>query len=72
MKYLSNAFKISVRFGHMHELTYVELRLRPSVVGPQSSLQDKFCAHSRATGNKTDGYSFTFWSKLTEALPKAK
>ena len=38
---------------------------------PQSSLQDKFCARSRATG-KTDGYSFAFWFKLTEALPTAK
>ena len=43
---LSNAFKISV-----------EILVKSLKAKPQSSLQDKFCARSRATG-KTDGYSF--------------
>ncbi len=43
---LSNAFKISV-----------EVLVKLLKTKPQSSLQDKFCARSRATG-KTDGYSF--------------
>ena len=42
----SDAFKISV-----------EILVKLLKAKPQSSLQDKFCARSRATG-KTDGYSF--------------
>ncbi len=56
----SNAFKISV-----------DVLVKLLKAKPQSSLQDKFCVRSRATG-KTDGYSFAFWFKLTEALPTAK